>query len=260
MRDVRLSLPTVVAIVAVASAGAFAAGRAATPAAPVAIASAPELPPHAPHEHDDTLPPDHPPMPGANAKQGSMQGSPEGLPAGHPPVGAADPGTPGLGAAGAMGATPASSGDAPPQTASLEWKVPARWSQVPSASPMRLATYRVPRAAGDAEDPEMSVMQAGGTVEANADRWVGQFDAEGQKTAKRTKSRVGTLDVTIVEVQGAFAGGMGKDPGARQGWALLGAIVVTPGMPHFFKLTGPQKSVLAARADFDELLKSMRAR
>jgi hypothetical protein len=117
---------------------------------------------------------------------------------------------------------------------------------------MRLATYRVPRAAGDTEDAELSVTQAGGSVGANADRWVGQFDAASQKTAKRSTRNVGTLTVTLVEVQGKFEGGMGKDGGA--GWALLGAIVETPGMPHFFKLTGPAKTVLAAHAEFDGMI------
>jgi hypothetical protein len=125
---------------------------------------------------------------------------------------------------------------------------------------MRLATYRVPRATGDSDDAELSIMQAGGTVEANATRWVGQFDAEGQKTAKRTTRKVGALEITVVEVQGTFTGGMGKEPTSGAGFALLGAIVATPGMPHFFKLTGPAKTVLAARAEFDALVASLTPR
>lgn len=123
---------------------------------------------------------------------------------------------------------------------------------------MRLATYRVPRADGDKDDAELSVTQAGGSVDANVERWIGQFDAEGQKTAKRTTRKVGSLDVTIVEVQGTYSGGMGKAPAAGEKWALLGAIVGTPGMPHFFKLTGPAKTVLAARGELDALVSSVK--
>jgi hypothetical protein len=38
---------------------------------------------------------------------------------------------------------------------------------------------------------------------------------------------------------------------------MLGAIVETQGMPHFVKMTGPVKSVKAARAELDELLASI---
>ena len=38
---------------------------------------------------------------------------------------------------------------------------------------------------------------------------------------------------------------------------MLDAIVQTEGMRHFFKLTGPVKSVKAARAELDELLGSI---
>jgi hypothetical protein len=144
---------------------------------------------------------------------------------------------------------------APAQTA-LQWKAPARWKLVPNASTMRLATYSVPRAQGDAADAELSITQAGGSVDANAERWIGQFDTAGQKTATRTTKKVGVLDVTIVQVQGKFSGGMGAS--AAEGWALLRAIVATPGMPHFFKLIGPANSVLAARAEFDTMIGSLK--
>lgn len=105
--------------------------------------------------------------------------------------------------------------------------------------------------------------QAGGSVDANVDRWIGQFGADANKTAKRTKKKIAGFDVTVVEVEGTFAGGMmgmKSDRGPSEGWALLGAIVETPGMPHFFKMTGPAKSVRAARAELDELLASLAPR
>jgi hypothetical protein len=125
---------------------------------------------------------------------------------------------------------------------------------------MRLATYRIPHAPGDTADAELSITQAGGSAEANAQRWIGQFDEAGQKTAKRTARKVGSLDVLVVEVQGSFAGGMSREGETQPGWALLGAIVSTPGMPHFFKITGPAKSVIAARAEFDGLLNTLTLR
>lgn len=240
--EVKLSVPTMVIIAAIVGAGAFAAGRATTPASPaahVAAEPASEAPRAAdPAQTAGQLPPGHPPTGGND------------LPSGHPPVNG------GAELTAAMAASGRADGGAAEGT--LSWKAPAKWQAVPSTSTMRLATYRITHLPGDDEDPEMSVMQAGGTVDANVQRWIGQFDAEGQKTAKRTTKKVGNLEVTILEVEGTFAGGMGmgKDRGEEKNWMLLGAIVATPGMPHFFKLTGPAKTVKASRADFDTLVSS----
>jgi hypothetical protein len=112
----------------------------------------------------------------------------------------------------------------------------------------------VPRANGDGADADVSVSQAGGAVSANVDRWIGQFDSEAQKHAKQSKKKVAGYDVTIVEVEGTYSGMSG---GGEKGYGLLGAIVATPGMPHFFKITGPAKTVQSARAELDTLLSSL---
>jgi hypothetical protein len=145
-------------------------------------------------------------------------------------------------------------GDLPPVgSKAIEWTAPARWKSVPNPSAMRLATYKIPHAAGDAEDPELSITQVGGSVDSNIERWIGQFDAAGQKSAKKTTKKVKDWKVTFVEIEGAFSGGM-SGGGPQSGWALLGAIVETPGMPHFFKMTGPAKSVKAARAELEGMI------
>jgi hypothetical protein len=241
VNEVRLSVPSLIMIVAVVGAGAFAAGRtmpadstqsvaAPSPKRAETSASTEEVP--------DPMPPGHP----ATARGGVP---PAELPAGHPSVDTASP----------TGNDPG----AFPQ-ATLQWKAPARWQLVPNASTMRIATYRIPHAAGDTVDPELSIIRAGGTVEANADRWVGQFDDAAQKGAKRSTRTVGGLQVTIVEVKGTYSGGMVKEASPTSDWVLLGAIVATPEMPHFFKLTGPAKSVAAARAEFDAFVGSFAPR
>ena len=143
-----------------------------------------------------------------------------------------------------------------PAESNLAYKAPARWKAVPSQSTMRLATYRIPKVAGDAEDPEIYLVQAGGSLDDNIERWVGQYGAEGRRTLKRSKKKVNGLDVTFVELQGSFDGGMSNAPRKESGWGLYGVIVETPGMPHFFKMTGPVKSVTASHADVDQLVAS----
>lgn len=167
----------------------------------------------------------------------------ESLPPNHPPIG-----------------TPPPQDDIDPreQSAALSWKAPARWSVLPNASSMRLATYRIPAAPGVTGDAELTVVRAGGSVDANLDRWVAQFtDAE---PAKRSKKTVNGLTVSLLEVSGTFmdAGpAMGGTKTPRAGWMLSGAVVETAGGTYFFKLTGPAASVRAARADFDAFVNGL---
>ncbi len=227
----RFSASTVLAVLVIVGAGAFAAGRSlnfGSSEAP-SLAEKPAMAQQASRSGDPDLPPGHPPT--------------GNLPLGHPSTGS------GVGPSEPAVATTA-----------LSWKAPERWRLVPNASTMRLATYRLPHAPGDSEDPELTITQAGGSVDANAQRWIGQFGADGAKTAKRTALTVRGLEVTIVEASGKYANGMGQGSREEDQWALLGAIVSTPGMPHFLKLTGPVKSVKAARAEFDALVASVSPR
>jgi hypothetical protein len=139
--------------------------------------------------------------------------------------------------------------------APIAWTPPPTWQSVPNASSMRLATYRIPRARGDSEDGELSVTRAGGTTDANIARWIGQFD--GSAKSAREERAVQGFKVSVVSVKGSFLGGgmMQAAPSApRPSWALLGAIVETPGSSYFFKLLGPAATVSAARAPFDAMI------
>jgi hypothetical protein len=113
-------------------------------------------------------------------------------------------------------------------------------------------------AARDIQSSACTVVRAGGSTDANLQRWVDQFtDAE---PAKRTKQTVSGFAVSLLEVSGTFtAGGMAQSTpaGPRRDWMLLGAVVETPEGAYFFKLTGPRASVRAARPDFDALIRSI---
>jgi hypothetical protein len=168
---------------------------------------------------------------------------------------------------GSGAATGASTG-APPRPeaaqkpADVAYDAPASWEKAENPSPMRKATYKIKRADGDPEDAELSVSQAGGTVEANIARWTGQFEKSKGDATKRSDKQIGELKVSLVEIHGTFAGGgmPGAAPAApKPGWAMLGAIVETS-TPTFFKLTGPEKTVVAARADFEKMLDTLRAK
>jgi hypothetical protein len=149
--------------------------------------------------------------------------------------------------------------------AGLAWTPPKAWAVVPNASTMRLATYRIPQAPGDTEAPELGVFYfgpgQGGSVESNVARWTSQLEPEkgAPKPAPPRKSKVNGIDVTVVSAEGTYASGMPGGPTtAKSGWALLGAIAEGPKGAVFFKLTGPKKSVAAARRDFDALVASVK--
>lgn len=182
------------------------------------------------------------------------------LPPNHPPVGAgATAAGPNHGGPGAMGPNHGGNngGVAPSdEPAGMVWKMPSAWKVAPNPNAMRIATYRVPGAT-PADDADVSISRAGGSLDMNIERWVGQFQGAGKET--RTERMVHGIRVTLVEIHGAYvAGGMGggsSEP--RAGWAMLAAIVETQGMPYFVKMVGPDATVKAARPALDELVASI---
>lgn len=142
----------------------------------------------------------------------------------------------------------------------LAWDAPKSWTRSDKPSPMRKATYTLPKQAGDMDAPDLAISVAGGSVDANVDRWVQQFDEESKATLKKTTRKIGTWDVTIAELKGTWMGsGMGGGVPPKHGYKMIAAIVpVSDDGKWFFKLIGPEKSVDAARGEFDAFLGSLR--
>jgi len=152
------------------------------------------------------------------------------------------------------------------QAGGLTWTTPAEWKSQ-GERPMRAATYSIPAAKGDAEPAELAVFffgaASGGGVEANAKRWIDQFQkADGTsaaKDAKVKKETIAGLPATTVDVKGTYNGGSMMGPSTpRPGYRLLGAIVEGPGGNVFFKLTGPEKTVSGAEKPFRKLLEGLK--
>lgn len=140
--------------------------------------------------------------------------------------------------------------------ADIAYDVPKAWQVQPNTNQMRKATIKIPKQAGDSEDAELSVTVAGGSKEANVARWCNQL---GQvEPSKKEERVVNGLPITIVEVKGEYAGMGGPK---KPGYMLLGALVPAAQQQyHFFKMTGPEKTVTAARKDFDAFVGSFRAK
>lgn len=197
-----------------------------------------------------------PPSDVASAHGGTEAGGSAPLPTeGRPPQGAMGGMPP-----GGMGEPPAS-GSSTTAAAGLTWALPAGWT-VEAPRSMRVATYAIPAAQGDAEGAECAVFHfgagQGGGVEANLERWIGQFQPGAR--SKRSVKKVNGVQVSLADVSGTYTahGGSTTQPQSDQaGWRLLGAIAESPQGAVFFKLAGPAKTVAAASKGFDAMVESL---
>jgi hypothetical protein len=155
------------------------------------------------------------------------------------------------------------------EAAGLRFSVPADWTRVPAPSDMRAAQFRVPHTGNDAEDGELVLFffgrGQGGSADQNVARWTGQFTQPDGKpstdAAVVTIRTVNGLKQTSVDVGGTYKPApMGGAGGAdKPGWRLLGAVVEGDGGPWFWRLTGPDATVAAAKPRFEALLASLGA-
>jgi hypothetical protein len=132
---------------------------------------------------------------------------------------------------------------------------------------MRQAQYRLPRAEGDPEDAEMVVFYfqgQGGSVQANIDRWIGQFSkADGtpaNDTAKVSKRESHGVPLTIVDVSGTYTGSAGPmmaGGAPKPNFRMIAAVAEHGSGPWFFKLTGPSKTVSRWEASFQKFLETI---
>lgn len=140
----------------------------------------------------------------------------------------------------------------------LKLDVPAAWKEERPSSRMRVGQLSLPPVEGDQEPVELVVFYFGpngaGTDEANFDRWVGQFAAEGRES-KRSEGKSAQGVYTQVEITGTYLkqeGGPGAPGPAKPlpGSRMLGVILHLEGGKHYLRLVGPDKTVSAARAAF----------
>lgn len=166
-------------------------------------------------------------------------------------------------------ASPAKALEGPAVAGGLTWTAVAPLVARPPKSQMRAAEYAV-AGAGPEDTTELTVHYfgagQGGSVQANLDRWIGQFSQPDGKpssqVAKIDKRTVGSLEVTTLDLSGVFSGGMGpmapRPAQAKGDHRVLGAIVAGPRGPVFFKLVGPQATVALVESAFIELIDSLR--
>lgn len=145
-------------------------------------------------------------------------------------------------------------------------KSPAAWKKVQPKSNIIEYEFSAPAAEGDPADGRITIMGAGGGIQANVDRWLGQFNPPAEKTIKDVSSvkeiKVAGAPVHMVDVAGTFKdtpGGpfAGGKTVLRENYRLLGAIIVTDHGQYFVKFYGPKKTVDANEKAFGEMVNSL---
>jgi len=148
----------------------------------------------------------------------------------------------------------------------LELTAPANWTKKEPASRIVEVEFAVPPAKGDEAPGRLTAMGAGGSVESNIDRWVGQFVGEGGGAAKpkRDKATISGADIEVVDLSGTykdspggpFAGGKTIN---RDNYRMLGAIIQTKDRGNYFlKLYGPKATIDENEKGFQDMVKSLK--
>ena len=150
----------------------------------------------------------------------------------------------------------------------LSLTAPASWTKKEPASRIVEVEFAVPPAKGDETPGRLTAMGAGGSVESNIDRWVGQFIGPGGAAPKpqRDKTNVSGCEVEVVDLSGTykdtpggpFAGGKTV---MRDNYRMLGAIIQTKDRGNYFlKLYGPKATIDANAQGFQEMVKSLKVK
>ncbi len=150
--------------------------------------------------------------------------------------------------------------------AGLGYDVPAEWTSKPSSSSMRAAVWEL---AGEGEPAEVVIFYfgegGGGGVEANLDRWFGQFEQpDGSSTRDKatiTERSVNGLELTIADVRGTFIAPV--RPGASQrnnnaGHRMIGAVVEGGTGPWYIRVLGSEANITKWEASVEAFLSSLR--
>ena len=151
-----------------------------------------------------------------------------------------------------------------PSAESLVYTIPEGWIKEQPRSTMRRAQYRLPGQQGS-DDAELAVFVfpgTGGSVQANIDRWIGQF-TQPDKSPSSEKANIEQieshgLNITTLYLTGIYVtGSMGGPQQEMQNFAVLGAIVETSGDPWFFKTVGPEITINHWKPSFQTFLSTI---
>ena len=126
---------------------------------------------------------------------------------------------------------------------------PDQWKVVQPKMQMIAFEFSAPQDASAEDAARVTIMSAGGSIDANIKRWIGQFEGVEEDDAKVEKKEVDGGVIHTVDVSGTYVDLMGGRfaPGPAkkfEDYRLLGAIIETKNSGKIFvKMIGPAKTV-----------------
>lgn len=132
----------------------------------------------------------------------------------------------------------------------------SNWEKVKPANRIVEAELKIPRVGEDEQDGRLTIMGAGGSIEANIQRWQGQFSGAEAKSHKLFEN------TTLVDIEGTYMdapGGpfSGKPKIERKNYRMLAAIIQTKNGNYFVKLYGPKATISKNESLFHEMIESV---
>ena len=144
-------------------------------------------------------------------------------------------------------------------------EAPEDWKAVEPRSSIIAYEYQIAPVKGDQQAGRMTIMAAGGSVEANIERWFGQWrQPDGKSTkerAKVTKKKVAGQTVHLVDVAGTYLDQRGPFSGKatpREKYRMLAAILETREANFFVKFYGPEKTMATNEEAFEKMVDSLK--
>lgn len=141
------------------------------------------------------------------------------------------------------------------------------WETVKPRSTMLEVELKIPRVGEDEQDGRLTIMGAGGSIDANIERWEDQFTPANEAEAAKNKIEkkvISDQTVHLVDLSGTFIdapGGpfSGQPKVTRKGYRMLAAIVETEQSGNYFvKLYGPKATIEKNAEHFKAMINSLK--
>lgn len=149
----------------------------------------------------------------------------------------------------------------------LTCEAPETWKEVAPRVSFIEKEFAIAAPEGSEATPaRLTISTAGGSVDANVARWIGQFQGtEGgadRSAAQIEKETVAGMATTFIDLGGVYmesARGPFGPKVPRRDYRLVAAIVETAGAGnYFFKLIGPREAVDPAADAFRAMIRSLK--
>ncbi len=148
----------------------------------------------------------------------------------------------------------------------LDFQAPKSWEKKQPKFNIVEAEF-APKSSKENVDPaRLTIMASGGSVEANLERWIGQFSQEDssdtEEHTKQEEKKVNGMKVHIVDIHGTYADSAGPFAGnavQRKGYRMLGAIVETKVVGnYYFKMYGPKETMDEHEQRFRNMIETIK--